>query len=172
MQKGMKYVVVKGDGFCLFHAVAACLGRDGEGQSVKSEVLTELIRDPDRYSRLLLKNEKDEQGHLWQQHLSKIENEGWGVEPEVAAIQTLYGRSISMWYPGDNGFPTQDQEYNSSEVDAINLAYYPNRHYNALIPSPITADTIMEEEIKEETEGGPSLDEGIPLNVSQGSQSI
>ena len=104
-------------------------------------------------------------------NLSKLENEGWGVEPEVAAIQTLYGRSISIWYPGDNGLPTQDQEYNSAVVDAINLAY-PNRHYNALIPSPITADTIMEEEIKEETEGGPSLDEGIPLNVSQGSQSI
>jgi hypothetical protein len=170
--KGMKYVVVKGDGFCLFHAVAERLGRSEEGQRIKAEVLSELNRDPDRYSRLLLKNEKDEDGSVWQQHLRKIENEGWGVEPEVAAIQALYGRKISIWYPGENGVPTQDQEYNSDEKDAINLAYYPNRHYNALLPSIITADTIMEVEIKEVTEGVPSLEEGIPLNVNQESQSI
>ncbi len=88
-------------------------------------------------------------------------------------LSRKYKRNISIWYPGDDGIPTQDQEYNSMDEDAINLAYYPNRHYNALLlPPRKTEDTVMEEEKKVKQDGDPSQDEGTLSNVSQGSQSI
>ena len=121
---GLKYEVVKGDGFCLFHATAVGLGRRGEGIQVKDEVLEEMRKHQDKY-RGLVKSP-------WEKHLESVDAFGWGTESEIEAIQNLYGRRVEIWYPGHDGQPVQDLQYNASETGTIKLAYYPNKHYNAL----------------------------------------
>ena len=170
-EKGLKYIVVKGDGFCLFHAVAECLGRSNEGQTIKNEVLDELKRDPTRYKNLLLKNGPDEDGQIWDKHLKSIENQGWGVEPEMAAIQTLYNKGISIWYPGEDGTPIQDKEFCSEDQDAIILAYYPNKHYNALRVETEVEEDDNDKEIEPKQQGDPSQEEGPTSDVIEGSSS-
>jgi hypothetical protein len=122
---GLKYEVVRGDGFCLFHAMAVALGRKGEGLVVKEEVLDEMRTHPEKYQGLVKSP--------WEKHLESIDAIGWGTESEIEAIQNLYGRRLEIWYPGLDGNPVQDLQYNSDTIGTIKLAYYPNKHYNVLL---------------------------------------
>ena len=68
----------------------------------------------------------------WEKHLESIDAIGWGTESEIEAIQNLYDKKIEIWYPGQDGKPVQDLQYNANTIGSIKLAYYPNKHYNVL----------------------------------------
>jgi hypothetical protein len=132
--QGLRHVVVAGDGWCLFHAVAVCLGRRNEGLQVLREVSEEMFNNPGPYIEFM-EDDKD-----IAQHVGSLEAIGWGGEPELKAISKIYGRPIEMWTPGALGKPIIRKEYSKAK-GSIKLAYYQGNHYNAILAEADKAAT-------------------------------
>ena len=154
---GLKHVMVPGDGWCLFHAVAICLGRKDEGPLILKEVIEEMINNPGLYLDFM------EDNMDIAQHVGILASKGDGGEPELRAISKLYGRPIEMWTPGPLGVPLVTKEYPKAK-GSIKLAYYDGNHYNAILAD--ADDTLAPQPNRSIPEVGSSTS-GIPTNVEQ-----
>ncbi len=87
---GLAQVVVKGDGWCLFHAIAVCINRKGEGLVVMAEVIKEMRDNADEYAGFVEDNQDLET------HIRRILSIGWAGQPEIRAASKIYGRPIEI----------------------------------------------------------------------------
>jgi RNA recognition motif-containing protein len=123
---GLSQVVVKGDGWCLFHAMAIGLNRAGEGLEIMKEVTSEM-RDNAEYYKGFMEDNQD-----LETHIRRIRSIGWAGEHEIRAVSKNFGRPIEIWELGIAGRPVIRKPYGQEE-GSIKLAYYPRNHYNSLV---------------------------------------
>jgi hypothetical protein len=123
---GLAQVVVKGDGWCLFHAIAVCTNRGGEGLEIMNEVITEMRDNAEEYKGFM----EDDQD--LETHIRRVMAIGWAGQPEIRAASKIYGSPIEIWELGIAGMPVIRLPYVQVE-GSIKLAYYSGNHYNACI---------------------------------------
>ena len=126
--RGLEISPVLGDGWCLFHAVALVIGREGQGKRIMEEAIDEMKRNPDEYRGAVSDNDLD-------RHVRGLRNYGWADEPELGAMRALFGRSFEIWTPDEDGKAVPRNNLYAESENSIKLVYFPGRHYDALVPT-------------------------------------
>ena len=156
---GREVSKVAGDGYCLFHAVAIGLGRQGEGMVIHKEVLAALENRKEEIREFVDGTVED--------YLDRLKG-GYGDEIEIRYMKEIYNKDITIWIQDSALGATTDAMYPVVE-GAIHIAYRDGVHYDAVVPlKPASEDSmgfnpvhspVLENQNVTEPEGPPAIDE-------------
>ena len=119
---GREVSKVAGDGYCLFHAVAIGLGRQGEGMVIHKEVLAALENRKEEIREFVNGSVED--------YLDRLKG-GYGDEIEIRYMKEIYNKDITIWIQDSALGATTDAMYPVVE-GAIHIAYRDGVHYDAV----------------------------------------
>jgi transposase InsO family protein len=144
---------IKGDGNCLFRALAQHIhGTEEEHEKVRQEVVDHMEKNWTDYAPFAIK-EKEKKGA----YLKKMRGSGcWGGQVEISAAASRYGLSIVV-HQKDNSSPPQSHGAQQTEAKRIcHLQYVTSstnknyKHYNLLVKKAPTKERTRAETLQRE----------------------
>ena len=125
-EKNYEVMKARGDGFCLFHSLAMGMGRAGEGQIVRDEIIERMVMEKETLADKVAN---------FDLYIERLRDTGWGDETEIEVAKRLYGIDIAIWTADQDTGASMVAGYDS-ELSEVMLAYFPgeggNGHYDLI----------------------------------------
>ena len=140
-QKGYRVVTMKGDGNCLFRAVAHQVWGDAEAHAmVRVLVCNFMLANRDQFAEVLgalVPGPNGFERYVEQMRRPCFQGNGeWGGDPEIRVMEEIFDRPFELW-DVDRGAQgpaniANDNIPKDYKVEPIRISYHGKNHYNSV----------------------------------------